>query len=173
MKITVTTSSDLIFVLDVAEDLELENFKAFCEVESGIPSSQIGVAYNGQLLVDDKKPLKAYGINDGDVVIIDRVAQGSGSGGGKMQFANESIFEIPIIRHKGSRALLWRDDDGGSVNVFVNCLLFLLSCCLCGPPPLTSICIRNILLRLQCPHHHTHKNILPQQLTHPHNHRLI
>lgn len=86
MKITVTTSSDLIFVLDVADDLELENFKAFCEVESGIPSGQIGVAFNGQLLVDDKRALKDYGLRDGDVVVIDSVAQptgqGSGAGGG-------------------------------------------------------------------------------------------
>lgn len=89
MKITVTTSSDLIFVLDVAEDLELENFKAFCEVESGIPSSQIGVAHNGQFLADDKKALKEYGISDGDVVIIDRVPQGGGgNSGGKLRFAN-------------------------------------------------------------------------------------
>lgn len=29
MKITVTTSSDLIFVLDVSADLELENFKVW------------------------------------------------------------------------------------------------------------------------------------------------
>lgn len=82
MKITVTTSSDLIFVLDVADDLELENFKAFCEVESGIPSGQIGVAHNGQLLMDDKKALKDYGISDGDVVIIDSLPPGTTGGGG-------------------------------------------------------------------------------------------
>lgn len=80
MKITVTTPSDLIFVLDVADDLELENFKAFCEVESGIPSAQIGVAYNGQLLMDNQKPLKEYGISDGDVVMIDSLPQGGGGG---------------------------------------------------------------------------------------------
>lgn len=103
MKITVTTSSDLIFVLDVSADLELENFKvwlnlvviqnaltsfdifssfqAFCEVESGIPSAHIGVAYNGQLLTDNKKALKDYGISDGDVVIIESMPQGSAAGG--------------------------------------------------------------------------------------------
>lgn len=80
MKITVTTSSDLIFVLDVADDLELENFKAFCEVESGIPSAQIGVLHNGQLLGDNKRSLKDYGISDGDVVVIDSIPQ-AGAGG--------------------------------------------------------------------------------------------
>ena len=33
MKVTVTTDN-YTFSLDVSEDLELENFKAFCEVES-------------------------------------------------------------------------------------------------------------------------------------------
>lgn len=37
MRITVTTLADLTFSLEVPEDLELENFKAFCEVESGLP----------------------------------------------------------------------------------------------------------------------------------------
>lgn len=36
MKITVTNLADLTFELEVAEDLELENFKAFCEVQSGL-----------------------------------------------------------------------------------------------------------------------------------------
>lgn len=37
MKITVTTLTELTFQLEVPDDLELENFKAFCEIESGIP----------------------------------------------------------------------------------------------------------------------------------------
>lgn len=39
MRITVTTLSDLTFSLEVSEDLELENFKAFCEIESGVTSN--------------------------------------------------------------------------------------------------------------------------------------
>lgn len=50
--------SDDIFNLDVSEDLELENFKAFCEVESGIPAPQILVVLEGRPLTDDKKSLK-------------------------------------------------------------------------------------------------------------------
>lgn len=37
MKITVATLTELTFQLEVPDDLELENFKAFCEIESGIP----------------------------------------------------------------------------------------------------------------------------------------
>lgn len=70
MKVTVTTLSDDIFVLDVSEDLELENFKAFCEVESGFPASELMVVFEGRPLIDDKKNLKSHGIKDGDVVIL-------------------------------------------------------------------------------------------------------
>lgn len=70
MKVTVTTLTDFIFVLDVSEDLELENFKAFCEIESGFPASEIVIAFNGRPLMDNKKSLKDLGICDGDAVIL-------------------------------------------------------------------------------------------------------
>lgn len=74
MKITVTAHDDHLFALDVSEDLELINFKALCEVETGIPSQQIGLTHNGQLLVDDFITMKNLGVRDGDVIIIQRVA---------------------------------------------------------------------------------------------------
>lgn len=72
MRITVTTLSDEIFNLDVSEDLELENFKAFCEVESGIPASEISLVFNGKILEDNSKTLKILGLKEGDVVVIQR-----------------------------------------------------------------------------------------------------
>ena len=92
MKVTVATLSDKVFTLDVSEDLEIENFKveqllressldrhcgfyfqAFCEVESGIPSAEIGLLFNGVPLTDSKKSLKDFGVKDGDMVIMDRL----------------------------------------------------------------------------------------------------
>ncbi|CAK1588319.1 unnamed protein product [Parnassius mnemosyne] len=70
MKVTVTTLNDEIFVLDVSEDLELENFKAFCEIESGFPAKDIILNYNGKPLLDDKKSLKEHGVHDGDVIVL-------------------------------------------------------------------------------------------------------
>lgn len=75
MKITVTTLTDYIFELDVSEELELENFKAFCEVESGFPSAEIVILFRGQPLVDDKKSLKDHGIAEGDVVLLQHALQ--------------------------------------------------------------------------------------------------
>ena len=78
MKVTVTTLSDDIFVLDVSEDLELENFKAFCEIESGVPAPEIVIIFNGRPLMGDRKSLRQHGINDGDAVILQHMHQ-SGS----------------------------------------------------------------------------------------------
>lgn len=75
MKVTVTTLTDFIFVLDVSEDLELENFKAFCEVETGFPATEIVIAFNGMPLMDNKKSLKEHGIRDGDAVILQHMLQ--------------------------------------------------------------------------------------------------
>lgn len=80
MKITVTTLSEKIFFLDVAEDLELENFKAFCEVETGIRCSDFAIAHNGHHLTDDKKTMKDYGICDGDCVMLQEINGGRQQG---------------------------------------------------------------------------------------------
>lgn len=75
MKISATTLAGDTFELDVADDLELENFKAFCEMESGIPSSQIIVALDGRDLVDDKLSLKDHGVKNGDLVLLKQARQ--------------------------------------------------------------------------------------------------
>lgn len=100
MKITVTTLTDKIFFLDVSEDLELENFKAFCEVESGLPGSEIVVVFNGVPLLDNKKPLKHFGIKDGDCVVLQHVGgaqqtAGTGAGGAPL-FNNLDFSNIRI-----------------------------------------------------------------------------
>lgn len=77
MKVTVTTLNDEIFILDVSEDLELENFKAFCEIESGFPAKEITLNFHGKPLLDDKKSLKDHGVNDGDVVVLLHMVQSS------------------------------------------------------------------------------------------------
>ena len=73
MQVTVTNlATGKVFSLDIPEDLELENFKAFCEAESNIPASDIVIIYNGVALTDIKKPIKDYGIKDHDMVVLER-----------------------------------------------------------------------------------------------------
>ena len=83
MQLTIKTVADFSFVLNVAEDLELENFKAFVEIETGFPGNEIVIVYNGQPLTDNKKPLNAYGIKEGDVLIVQHVSQQNQMGNGK------------------------------------------------------------------------------------------
>ncbi|TMW49153.1 hypothetical protein DOY81_005743 [Sarcophaga bullata] len=70
MKVTVTTITEKLFSLDVSEDLELENFKAICEIDSGIAVAQMVVVFNGKHLTENDKPLKYFGIKDGDCVML-------------------------------------------------------------------------------------------------------
>lgn len=93
MQLTITTLDDSIITLEVNEDLEIENLKAQCEFELGIPSADIGLTWNGRPLYDEKKTLKDYGIQNGDILLLQQMrgrqqqqsqplAAGSGTGGG-------------------------------------------------------------------------------------------
>ncbi|XP_065087593.1 protein DDI1 homolog 2 isoform X2 [Ochlerotatus camptorhynchus] len=75
MRVTVTTPADYTFPLEVSDDMELENFKALCEIESGFPATEIVISKNGQPLLDDKKTLTQLGIKEGDVVMLQHIMQ--------------------------------------------------------------------------------------------------
>ncbi|KAK3894561.1 hypothetical protein Pcinc_001717 [Petrolisthes cinctipes] len=73
MRISVNSETDTI-PLEVADDLELENFKALCEMEVGIPVGEMVVVFNAQPLTDNKKSLKDYGVKDGELLMIIRAS---------------------------------------------------------------------------------------------------
>ena len=50
-----------------------DDCQAFCEVESGVASSEISLLFNGIPLLDLKKSLKDYGVKDGDMVMMDQI----------------------------------------------------------------------------------------------------
>ncbi|CAH1113737.1 unnamed protein product [Psylliodes chrysocephalus] len=103
MKVTVTTLTDFIFVLDVSEDLELENFKAFCEIESGFKANEIVIAFNGRPLMENKKSLKEHGISDGDAVILQHMQSTSESSldtQGSLDFSNIQIPNNNATRNR-------------------------------------------------------------------------
>ncbi|KAM7402250.1 hypothetical protein PAMP_017507 [Pampus punctatissimus] len=58
------------FALDVSPELELRDFVALCELESGIPAGEIQVTYVEQPLKDPTRALGTYGVKDGDVVVL-------------------------------------------------------------------------------------------------------
>ncbi|XP_064099141.1 protein DDI1 homolog 2-like isoform X2 [Macrobrachium nipponense] len=71
MRISVTTENST-YPIEVAEDLELENFKALCEMEVGIPVGEMIVVFNARPLTDNKKSLRDYGVKDGELVLVIR-----------------------------------------------------------------------------------------------------
>ncbi|XP_066156054.1 protein DDI1 homolog 2 [Euwallacea fornicatus] len=109
MKVTVTTLTDFIFVLDVSEELELENFKAFCEIESGFPASEIVIAFNGMPLLDNGKSLKDHGIRDGDAVILQHMLSRSQTNFD--QNSSVSSFDFSNIEVPNSMSNRNTDDD--------------------------------------------------------------
>ena len=93
---TVTTLMGEVFSLEVPEDLELENFKAFCEAESGVPAKEMVIMFNGVVLKDDKKPLKEHGIKNGDMVVMEKVKkQANPLPGGGLKLPDFSKIRLP------------------------------------------------------------------------------
>lgn len=70
MKLTITTLADIVFTLEVNDEMELENFKALCSLESNISVESMTVFFNAQQLSDAKKTMAAYGIKDGDMLLL-------------------------------------------------------------------------------------------------------
>ncbi|KAI5693851.1 hypothetical protein M8J75_006700 [Diaphorina citri] len=91
MRVTVTTLNDNIFTLDVSPDLELENFKIFCQLESGFPAQEILILHNGKILVENKKSLRQNGVREGDVVVIQHI------GGDQSQTLRDSASAIGFL----------------------------------------------------------------------------
>lgn len=58
------------FALDVSPELELRDFVALCEMETGIPTDEIQIIYIEQPLKDPTRALGNYGVKDGDVVVL-------------------------------------------------------------------------------------------------------
>ncbi|KAL1429577.1 hypothetical protein MTO96_016090 [Rhipicephalus appendiculatus] len=70
MKLTVTTLSGELYMLDVGAEMELEGLKALCEFESGVPAREMVLMHEGRPLLDDKRSLKSHAIKEGDVLLI-------------------------------------------------------------------------------------------------------
>ncbi|KAM5245521.1 protein DDI1 homolog 1 [Ctenodactylus gundi] len=62
--------SEKTFSLQVSPDFELCEFKALCELESGVPAEEIQIVYMEQLLTNDYCSLGSWGLKDGDVIVL-------------------------------------------------------------------------------------------------------
>ncbi|XP_077167725.1 protein DDI1 homolog 2 isoform X3 [Paroedura picta] len=65
--------SELTFSLQVDADFELQNFRALCELESGIPAAESQIVFAEVPLTDNRRSLASYGLKDGDVVVLQQV----------------------------------------------------------------------------------------------------
>ena len=101
MKVTVTCSwtEDGVFVLDVTDDMEIENVKAFCEAETSIPAKEITLIFNGNIMNEDKKAIKDYGVKEGDIILMDRkkkvTKQAPSGAAAGLQLPDFSSIQVP------------------------------------------------------------------------------
>ncbi|XP_014666622.1 PREDICTED: protein DDI1 homolog 2-like [Priapulus caudatus] len=104
MKISITTESDEFYTVDVSADLEVENFKALCELECNIPASEMTIVFEGHVLDDNQKPLAAYGLKDTDVVLVKRQQAGAGNASNAPGFPfNFDFSSIPVPTDHGAQ----------------------------------------------------------------------
>lgn len=102
MKLTVTTLSGELYMLDVGAEMELENLKALCEYESSIPAREMVVMHEGRPLLDDKRSLSAHSIKDGDVLLIQHLVPpqpsqaSSSSGEGSRGVKGRAAGAVPL-----------------------------------------------------------------------------
>ena len=103
MHVTVTTFKSEVFSLEVHEDLELENFKAFCEAESGVPAKEMVIMLNEAVLKDGKKALKEYGVKDGDMVVMEQLKK-QAAGASSLPGTGLKLPDFSKIRMPGAGA---------------------------------------------------------------------
>ncbi|XP_006004329.1 protein DDI1 homolog 2 isoform X2 [Latimeria chalumnae] len=83
--------SEITFSLEVDADFELQNFKALCEMESGIPAAESQIVYAETPLTDSRRSLASYGLRDGDVVILRQLERSQS----QSQFPDFSSIAVP------------------------------------------------------------------------------
>ena len=69
---TITTGGDDMYAVDASDDLELENFKALLEFESGVPATDMTIYRDGKLLDGETQSIGSLGVKDGDVLLLVR-----------------------------------------------------------------------------------------------------
>ena len=78
MQLTVTTGGEDIYAVDASDDLELENFKALLEFESGVPAKEMTIYRDGKLLEGETSSIGSLGVKNGDVLLLVRNAPSQG-----------------------------------------------------------------------------------------------
>ncbi|WAR14388.1 DDI2-like protein [Mya arenaria] len=95
MNLTITTLDDRLISIEVGEDLELENLKAQCEFELGVPVQRMVLTWNGKPLNDNKKTLKQYGIGNGEMLLLQQINPSSQATSGGVPMIDFGSIAIP------------------------------------------------------------------------------
>lgn len=97
MKITITNQANGdILSIDFPGSLTLEDFKAYIEVETNIPTSSQILIHNSKSLVEAKKTLEELGIQDDDLIALETRTQNSLQQTGQSQIPQNDQLDSTI-----------------------------------------------------------------------------
>ncbi|KAJ3033831.1 DNA damage-inducible protein 1 [Rhizophlyctis rosea] len=82
MRVHLTTVEGNIHHVEVDGSMELENFQALVEAETNIPVAQQKIFHNGTELRDGSRVLSNFGIQQDDILLVQRSAPSASAGGG-------------------------------------------------------------------------------------------
>ena len=74
MKITVVDENDAVFNLELDGSISIEDVQNLCASETGIAPADIKLEWNGENLTDGEKTLSQYGIEEGEILYVNKAA---------------------------------------------------------------------------------------------------
>ena len=73
MKVTLTSENGGVYPLDVGAELTVRDLAALAELETAIPQDEMLLVHNMAPLGDPLRPLREYGVEEGDVIVVSRL----------------------------------------------------------------------------------------------------
>ncbi|KAI8053067.1 ubiquitin-related domain-containing protein [Syncephalis plumigaleata] len=78
MPLTITTHDGQLYAVELELATTVENLQLVVEIESGVPVAEQRLIHHGQALSDPTKTLRELGIEQDDVIILERQSPASG-----------------------------------------------------------------------------------------------
>ena len=73
--LTVVDAQQNTYAFDVDASIEVENFKAVVEADTDVPAAHQQLLFQNAPLTDAQKSLAAYGVQDGDLIVLQDTRQ--------------------------------------------------------------------------------------------------
>lgn len=100
MKLTISSSNEGVFSVDIPSSLTFEDFKAYVLAETGIDSTKQVLKLNGKRLEGNSKTLQELGVNDNDLLELNSESPESSAPSNRLDYSNEADHQSEMIRQQ-------------------------------------------------------------------------